>query len=259
MNTHALSSMAFGGEPLPTAILAGSPPAVPNPAAMPDRRGAVGLAAGLPVKQKAKIKLDLRGKADAQLAPFCQAIITAMEDNPNFPDPVPPSPIFNGTVENYATKLQRHLLAKAAALQAKNEKDIARALVEKQVNTRADYVQTRSGGDAAIILSAGMPLRATRSPIGDLPPPQNLRIELNGTAGLMILTWNRVPKSLSYVIQWSEAATAERNWISLKTTTDRKLLLTETVLGMTYAFRVATIGGASGQSQWSPEVLRMAA
>ena len=108
---------------------------------MPDRRGAVGLAARLPVKQKAKIKLDLRGKTDAQLAPFCQAIITAMEDNPNFPDPVPPSPIFNGTVENYATKLQRHLLAKAAALRAKNEKDIARSADWKYVPSRA------SGGD----------------------------------------------------------------------------------------------------------------
>jgi len=259
MNTHALSSMAFGGEPMPTAILAGIPSAVPSPAAMPDRRGAMGLAAGLPVRQKAKIKLDLRGKTDAELLPFCQAIVAAMTDNPNFPNPVPTAVVLDETVADFASKLQGHQLAKAAALQATTEKDRARALLEERINTRANYVMTQSRGDAGIILSAAMPLRAMPSPIGDLLAPLNLRIELNGIAGLMILTWNRVPKSLSYVIQCADASTAERVWTSLKITTERKLMLTHLELGKMFAFRVAAIGGASGQSAWSPEVLRMAA
>ncbi len=90
-------------------------------------------------------------------------------------------------------------------------------------------------------------------------PPLNLRIDLNGQAGVMILRWNRVAKALSYFVQCADATTDERVWTDLKTISNRKLILTDMEIGKMYAFRVAAIGGSAGQSLWCPEVLRMAA
>lgn len=218
------------------------------------------LAAGeLPVDDGAKIKLGLSGRSDDDLLPFCQAIVTAMAGNPNFPTPVPTALVFDAAVADFSTLLQAQRLARAAALQATTDKDAARSLLESLLVTRANYVQTESNGNASMILSAAMPLRATPTPTGVLPPPLNLRIDLNGTAGVMLVMWNLVAKARSYVVQCADATTAAREWSAVKTTNDRKLRLDGMVIGRLYAFRVAAIGGATGQSDWSPEVLRMAA
>ena len=215
--------------------------------------------AALPINDKAKIKLNLYTRSDDDLVPFCQAIITAMAGNTNFPTPVPTATVFDAAVADFSAKLQVQRLAKAAAQQATNEKNTARALLTELLNTRANYVQTESNGNTAIILSAAMPVRATPTPVGPLLPPMNLRIDLNGQAGVMILMWDRVVKALSYVVQCADATTNERVWSPVKTANDRKLILTGMEIGKMYAFRVASIGGSSGQSLWCPEVLRMTA
>ncbi|MCB1211665.1 MAG: fibronectin type III domain-containing protein [Verrucomicrobiales bacterium] len=214
---------------------------------------------GLPVNDKAKIKLNLSNRTDDDLVPFCQAIITAMAGNANFPTPLPTALVFDAAVADFAAKLQVQRLAKAAALQATNEKNTARALLTELLRSRANYVQTESNGNSAIIMSAAMPLRATPSPVGQLQPPSNLRIDLNGVAGVMILMWDRVAYARSYVVQCADASTSQRVWSPVKTANDRKLILDNMEIGKMYAFRVATIGGSNGQSQWCPEALRMAA
>ena len=108
-------------------------------------------------------------------------------------------------------------------------------------------------------LAAGRLLAPCLGKVGHLLPPLNLRIDLNGQAGVMILRWNRVAKALSYFVQCADATTDERVWTDLKTISNRKLILTDMEIGKMYAFRVASIGGSTGQSLWCPEVLRMAA
>lgn len=224
----------------------------------PGLRKALQTTAG-PVSRKAKIKLNLQAKSDVQLLPFCRAISAAMAGNANFPAPVPSAELFNAAVADFAAKLKVHSLAQVAARKATTEKNTARALMTELLNTRANYVLTESNGNAAIIRSAAMPVRSTPNPVGHLLPPLNLRIDLNGQAGVMILRWNRVAKALSYFVQCADATTDERVWTDLKTISNRKLILTDMEIGKMYAFRVAAIGGSAGQSLWCPEVLRMAA
>ncbi len=213
----------------------------------------------LPVDDGAKIKLSLSARPDDDLPPFCQAISTAMAGKPIFASMSPTALVFDAAVADFSAKLQTQRLTKAAALQATIDKNVARINLDSLLNLRASFVQTASNGNASVIMSAAMPLRPLPSPIGVLAEPMNLHIELNGTPGLMILMWDLVGKAKSYVVQCADATTSARVWSPVKTTNDRKLRLEDMVIGRMYAFRVAAIGGSTGQSAWSAEALRMAA
>ena len=74
----------------------------------------------------------------------------------------------------------------------------------------------------------------------------------------MLLQWNAVPGNLGYLIRCSKDLPV-REWSQLKRAGKPKLDLQDMVIGTTYVFQVATAGGDTGQSPWSPEVIRTAA
>jgi hypothetical protein len=86
-----------------------------------------------------------------------------------------------------------------------------------------------------------------------------LHLTLNGTPGVMFLDWKSVPHARSYVIQCSPADTMAREWTPVKTSSTVKVKFDGLTLGKVYAFRIAAVGGSTGQSDWSAEVVRMAA
>ena len=150
--------------------------------------------------------------------------------------------------------------AENAAKQATAAKDAARlALVQAYTTARAPYVQTASNGNTDVILSSGLPVRNSRTPTGDLPPPTGLLVVLNGTPGVMLMSWNAVAKARGYNIQYSPADTMEREWLPFATVNKSKYTASGLTIGKSYAFRVAANGGASAQSFWSVEVVRAAA
>ena len=116
---------------------------------------------------------------------------------------------------------------------------------------RGSYVDLVANGDPNVILSYGFQVRANPTPVGDLAAPANLSVELNGTPGLMLLTWEGVEKARAYNLQISPASTPARTWAPLLTSSTTKTRLDDLKLGQLYAFRVAAVGGATGQSPWS--------
>jgi hypothetical protein len=212
-----------------------------------------------PVDDGAKAAMSLKSRSDDDLGSLANTVYTAMLGNANFPTPAPLSPALLTLINTFTTDLQAQRATKAAALLATTEKDNARTALEAALNMRGSYVQMISNGNAAIIQSAAMPLKAPPTPVGVLDSPLNLRVDLNGTPGAMLVMWNVVYKARSYQVQWADATTPERLWSDSLNTTDRKLRMTDMEVGKTYAFRVRAIGGSDGQSLWSIEVTRMAA
>lgn len=206
----------------------------------------------------ARVKLELTRRNDADLLQLATQHIAAMTGNPNFPTPLPAAAAFQAAVDDFGAKLTTHNNAAAAAREATTLKEQSRRALQALFTQRGEYVNIASNGDAAIIQSAALPVRSSPTPVGILPPPQNLRIELNGVAGEMHLKWDPVPYADGYLVQCSEDVTP-RQWGLNKTLTKAKLLLDDMFLGKTYVFRLATVGGSSGQSPWSPEVKRGAA
>lgn len=212
-----------------------------------------------PAPQGAKVRLDLFRRSDLNLAQFAQEHVTAMTGNANFPTPTPNAADFLAGLTAFQTAVNAAEAARVAAREATAVKDEARALLELLLNQRGNYVQSASNGNGPVILSSGFPLKSPPSPVGILPPPVDLYITLNGTPGVMLLSWSPVPNARSYLIQCSPAGTMARDWQPFKTAAQARLRTEGLTLGQVYAFRIAAVGGSTGQSDWSAEVVRMAA
>lgn len=214
----------------------------------------------LPVNDGGKVKLDIAHKKDTDLVNFTYAHIDDMTDNALYPAPQPPAVEFKALADAFAAAVTAKAVAESAAKQATAARDEARAALEQAFSiVRGPYVQITSNGNTDAILSSGLPVRNPPTPTGDLPPPLGLRVDLNGTPGVMQIAWNTVTRARNYSLQSSPADTMERHWSSLATVNKSKFTAQNLEIGKAYAFRVAALGGASGQSFWSVEVVRAAA
>lgn len=205
------------------------------------------------------VKLGTSTMPDPVFLNFCRTENDAMTNNPNYTTPSPSVADVAAAITEFQTRLNTMEGLKLQLKEATNQKNTARADLENLIKVRATYVQLTSNGNTALILNGGFQVRATPTPVGVLPPPADLSVELNGTAGVMFLKWSPVAGSRGYNIQCSPANTMERTWTPLETTTTARYKCDGMTLGQTYAFRIAAIGGSTGQSDWSAEVVRMAA
>ena len=121
-------------------------------------------------------------------------------------------------------------------------------------------MQTASNSNLEAIASAGLGIRNAPTPVGELLPPLNLRVELTSFHGQLDVRWNKVVGAKSFVVECAEVITGE-DLVWVQVTVGGKLnhVAKQLVPGKHNAFRVACIGGSSGVSQWSPVVQRMAA
>ncbi len=210
-----------------------------------------------PVSDGGRVRMDLAARNNENLQGYVGNHITQMTGNPYFLLPDPPAPAFLTLFETFQSALAAAMSAKTVYDDALSARDAARAALVDGMNTRGAYVQASSKGNSNVIISSGLNVRNPRTPVGQLPPPVDLKAELNGTAGVMKLQWKAVPYARGYIVQCS-LDVMPRVFTPLANTTKPRAEK-PLVLGETYVFRVAAFGGSTGQSYFSPEVIRGAA
>lgn len=94
-----------------------------------------------------------------------------------------------------------------------------------------------------------MDVRATASPIGELPAPLDFLATMGDLEGEIDLTWDPVRGAKVYMIECKPHNDAGV-WELVRPVTDSKATIEELVSGDVYAFRVAAVGTA-GQGPWS--------
>jgi Fibronectin type III domain len=203
--------------------------------------------------------MQLSRRTDSELETFVSNHLLQMDNNPNFPDQQPSPPVLSSLFTAYQDDLARLAAAWTALEVALTARDASRTALEVGMQVRGAYVQAVTNGNCNLIVNSGLNVRRDPTPTGPLAPPINIIIELGVTAGTMKLKWKPVKKARSYLIEYSPADTMERVWSPLKTTGRAKLGISDLTLGQSYAFRIAAVGGSTGQSNWSAEVIRMAA
>jgi len=214
----------------------------------------------LPVNDGGLVKLGTATMTDTVFLLFAQTENAAMTGNPAYTTPAPAVADMATAITAYGDLLEQIQAAKLLLKQLVSEKDTARADLELMLKNRAAYVQLTSNGNTALILSAGFPVRATPSPVGILPPPWGLRVDLNGTVGKMLIYWEPVLNARNYLVQQASIVNGVRSeWTLIDVQGKTNLILNGMTVGMQYVFRVAAGGGSSGRSDWSPEVVRTAA
>jgi Fibronectin type III domain len=207
-------------------------------------------------RKMAKVKLDLKDKSDSELYEFAQQHITAMAGNVNFTTPDPLAPAFLTLVTNFNTALQAAIVAQAAAKEKTSLKEDARAVLETGLRARGNYVENKSNGVEAIILSAGLPVKNPSAPISELMAPANLAATMGSLEGQVKLKWKAVRGAVSYIVQKS-AEVSPRVWSQVTISPNARATVTGLTSGDTYAFRVCAVGTV-GQGPWSDEAVKMA-
>ncbi len=222
------------------------------------RYGSIRYAVGdpQPVNDGAKVKMELASKNNNVFIPFIQNHIEMMTGNELYVTPAPAPADFLAQFNLYQTATLAAINAEAAWKDAIAMRDQMRADMTAMMNVRAAYIQEASNGNRQAILSSGLGVKNPPTYVTALAAPTNLRVDLNGEAGMMKIRWDGVANALTYLAQCSPDVTP-RVWEQLASTT--KTQVTKTLeVGVTYVFRVAA-NGTPGQSNWSPEVVRGAA
>lgn len=211
-----------------------------------------------PANEGAKVKLDLFSRNNDNLLTFATQHEQDMVGNPLYPNPMPAVVDFDGLLADYSAKLTDMMSARTAATASSRGFSASRDALMEALNTRGNYVQLTSNSNAEAILSSGFDVRAARTPAAPLSPPASLAVDLNGTSGVMNLSWAADPNASGYLVQYSEDVTP-RVWQVQPRVTKAKLTLNGMTVGTTYVFQAAALGGATGQSDWSAETSRAAA
>ena len=194
-----------------------------------------------------KVKQSLQSRSVADLLRHANRVVTALTDHEQFPTPNPPLSQLTAKADalqhklHQRAELQRHLAIVGEELAA------LRVELMHLLNQLGQYVDNASGGNAALIRSAGMDVRAERVRITDIERPGDLTASVGDNDGEVALAWDRVRGAKSYELQASEDAAS---WQHAGISTRSKSSIASLTSGTKYWFRVRAIG-SNAESPWS--------
>ncbi len=183
---------------------------------------------------------------------YLRRLAAAINGNPNFLNPNPTVAALLALADALETAYNE---AQAARLVSKSKtaiQDEQSAAMNLMVSQLASYVDSASGGDPEKIESAGFAVRATPSPIGELPAPTDVQVMPSEHAGSADVSWTPLRGAKAYVIERAPEA-PNMSWGVIGTSTKSRTSLNSMASGNRYWFRVAAVG-AAGQSAWSDPV-----
>ncbi len=206
---------------------------------------------------KPKIALRLGELTPAEKVNFATGVHGGIATHDTtFVTPVPALTVLNTALSNLDSRLTAIAMMESnleaeRTLVRENETTLVDALTQL-----ANYVETTANGDASVIQLSGFDLANEPTPIGPLPPPENLLGSTADIEGNVDLKWKRVKGAKSYIV---ECATDPSGvWLQSGVTTRTTLVCAGLVSGTKYWFRVRAVG-AAGLSGWSDPAQKMAA
>jgi hypothetical protein len=187
---------------------------------------------------------------DAGLSSKANYIVDQMTDNPAFATPTPPLKDVTDANNEYISALGKVEYGSKADTVIKNN---LRAALIVLLKLLADYVQTTSNGDEAIILSSGFDVNKKPATVGELDKPTGFSVKPGNNKGSIMLSCYAVNNANFYEFEYMELpVTANSVWIQ-KTTTKSKLVIDGLISGKQYNYRVAA-AGSDPSRVWSDEI-----
>ena len=177
-------------------------------------------------------------------------IIEMMTNNPNFQIPLMELDALMAANTTYQASLINLKNGTKEDTVIKNQN---RRVLEKALKNLGLYVQIKSNGNEAIILSSGFDVAGKREPVGKLPKPEGFGVKVGVAKGTVVVYCIAITYANFYEVEYAEVqADGTRNWIKL-TSTKHKLEITGLTSGKQYVFRMAG-GGTNPARMWSDEI-----
>ncbi len=203
-------------------------------------------------KHMSYAKLGLDGLIVPAKIQYLRRLATGVNANPNLPSPTPTSAVLNAKADELETNFNAAQVARLESKTRTELQDQSSAEADLLVAQLASYVDGASAGNAIIIESAGFEVRATPTPIGELPAPTDVQVMPSEHAGSADVSWKSVYGAKTYTIERAEDG-GVLDWKVIGYSTKKRAALNSMVSGKKYWFRIAAIGTA-GQSAWSDPV-----
>lgn len=205
-----------------------------------------------------QIKLDLQGRTVPQKIQFLRDIVTQMTGNANYTTPAPTLASITTKANALEAALGTQATAQQAAKTATTNLETKEGEADAAISSLSNYVWETSGGDEAKIQTAGMSLRAPKTPTTSLPAPQGLTATAGDDEGELDLVWEPVPKSKGYEVQTSPDPVTGTSWAFAETSSASKTTLDGLPSGSKIWVRVRALGPKKIKSPWSdPAVKRV--
>lgn len=206
---------------------------------------------------KPKIALYLSELTPEQKAAQAHTINNLMANHvTEFPAPKPTLTAYNGAANNVDARLATISIMEQNLETERTLLTDDVATLDNLTTQLASYVENQAAGDGAIMELAGFKLANPPVPIGQLPPPQDLRAQTASVDGDIKLRWKAVRGTKSYFVEC--ATNPSGPWNQIDVTSRASATATGLVAGTKYWFRVRAFGTA-GFSGWSNPAQKMAA
>jgi len=175
-------------------------------------------------------------------------ILTRMDGNPAFADPVPSLSDISRAMEDLQAAQVAAVDGGKTATAIRNQR---RKELRLLLNQLAGYVSSLAEGSATAILSSGFDVRRNGSPAPEPGVPADLRASISAHLGRADLRWSPALPAVSYHIHHTNDDPAvESNWKLVGVSTRSRYSVKGLPSGTTAHFRVAGIGTA-GVGPWS--------
>lgn len=195
----------------------------------------------------------LNTESDSQVVTKTQTILQSLSDNTTiYPIPNPTVPVLKASLDKFINAIAAAVDGGTALTLAKNT---ARAELVALLRTLASYVQVACKGEMENLLLSGFPVqKPNRSPIGVLPPPTIMTINLGARSGE--LTVKAVALTGAAIYNWRLTATGQTAPAQTAQTTAASTLFTDLTPGVVYTVECNAVGSA-GPSDWSQPASQM--
>jgi hypothetical protein len=134
-------------------------------------------------------------------------------------------------------------------------RNAARAELLSLLRQLASYVTGNCNADLVALFSSGFAAVKTPSPVGVLPAPENLRLNLTGISGELFLRFDRVQNAANYSVQ--VATSPDGPWQEQALSTSTRVTFRGLTPGKAYWARAAA-NGSAGRSGWGGPATAMA-
>lgn len=204
----------------------------------------------------AKVKIGLRGLSAAQKIEKAKSVIATAEKSEAVDEKALPL----AALEKAAAMLEKASeMAEFGDKRAVAAKKLCEKQTENAIRSAAYAAEQLSKGDPRIIRACGFEVRSTNNRSAPPGIPEKVTAKRReDTVGAVILKWQPVKNSKSYLVQMCAADHHNEHWETGSFTTRSRCVIDALKPGKVYRFRISAIG-AKGIGPPSAEVSIMAA
>ena len=192
-----------------------------------------------------KVSLSFARLSDQELDNFAQSVVDSMTGNASYPAPPVTLANLQAAIGDFTNKLSVAQTGGQADTAAKNN---SRQTLLGMLRQLSIYVQMTCGNDMAVLLSSGFEAQSTYRASVQLGQPQGLVLK-NGVSGQLVAGVTPVKNTNMYE---GRIKADGGDWMPGVFTSDSQhIIFNGLTPGMMYTAEVRSLGGATGQSDWS--------